>query len=43
MIVKTPKKGGLGLNDALKNICKVAKAMVDNDAALETLKKDVCY
>ena len=43
VIVKTPKKGGLGLNDALKNICKVAKAMVDNDAALETLKKDVCY
>lgn len=44
VIVKTPKKGGLGLNDALKNICKVAKAMADNDAAaLDTLKKSVCY
>ena len=27
MIVKTPKKGGMGLNDSLKNICRVAKAM----------------
>lgn len=44
MIVKTPKKGGLGLNDALKNICKVAKAMADQDEpALEKLKQDVCY
>lgn len=44
MIVKTPKKGGLGLNDALKNICKVAKAMADQDEpAQEKLKQDVCY
>ncbi|NJA15460.1 glycine/betaine/sarcosine/D-proline family reductase selenoprotein B, partial [Clostridioides difficile] len=25
-IVKTPKKGGIGLNDSLNNICKLAKA-----------------
>ena len=42
-IVKTPKKGGLGLNDALKNICKMAKAMVEQDPALEKLKQEVCY
>ena len=24
-IVKTPKKGGMGLNDALKNMCTLAK------------------
>ena len=44
VIVKTPKKGGLGLNDALKNICSVAKAMAKQDGPeLEKLKKDVCY
>ena len=42
-IVKTPKKGGLGLNDALKNICKMAKAMAEQDPALEKLKQEVCY
>ena len=44
VIVKTPRKGGLGLNDALKNICSVAKAMAKQDGPeLEKLKKDVCY
>lgn len=43
LIVKTPKKGGMGLNDSLKNICHVAKAMADGDPGLETLKQKVCF
>lgn len=42
-IVKTPKKGGLGLNDSLKHICQVAKAMADGGTGLEKLKKEVCF
>lgn len=30
-IVQMPKKGGLGLNDALKNICAYAKALADGE------------
>lgn len=41
-IAKTPKKGGLGLNDALKNICRLAKAMVDGEDTAE-LKKQICF
>lgn len=41
-IAKTPKKGGLGLNDALKNMCKLAKAMTDGSDTSE-LKKQICY
>ena len=37
MIVKTPKKGGMGLNDSLKNICRVAKAMAEGSGDLEKL------
>ncbi len=43
MIVKTPKKGGLGLNDSLKNICSVAKAMAENSGDLEKLRQEVCF
>lgn len=43
MIVKTPKKGGMGLNDSLKNICRVAKAMADGNENLEQLKREVCF
>ncbi len=43
MIVKTPKKGGMGLNDSLKHICQVAKAMAEGDPGLEQLKRDVCF
>lgn len=43
MIVKTPKKGGLGLNDSLKNICRVAKAMAENSGDLEKLRQEVCF
>lgn len=41
-IVKTPKKGGLGLNDSLKNICRMAKAMSDG-ADTNELKKQICF
>lgn len=41
-IVKTPKKGGIGLNDSLKNICKLAKAMTDKED-LGSLKEQICY
>lgn len=43
MIVKTPKKGGAGLNDALKNICRVAKAMAEDAPDLGELKREVCF
>ena len=41
-IVKTPKKGGLGLNDSLKNMVLLARAMVDGDDTSE-LKAKVCF
>lgn len=43
LIVKTPKKGGMGLNDSLKHICQVAKALADGDPGLEALKQSVCF
>lgn len=43
MIVETPKKGGMGLNDSLKNICRVAKAMADKSEDLEKLRQEVCF
>lgn len=41
-VVKMPAKGGVGLNEALRNICKLAKALVNNQD-IETLKKEICY
>ncbi|MEJ8737898.1 GrdB-related putative oxidoreductase [Erysipelotrichaceae bacterium HCN-30851] len=41
-VVKMPKKGGTGLNDALRNICRMAKALVNNEE-VESTKKEVCY
>lgn len=41
-IVKTPKKGGLGLNDALKNMCSLAKALADGSST-EELEQKVCF
>ncbi len=38
-IVKTPKKGGTGLSEALKNMCNVAKDMFDN----KNIEDDVCF
>lgn len=43
VIVKTPKKGGMGLNDSLKHICQVAKAMVSEGAVPEPLKQEACF
>ena len=41
-IVKTPKKGGLGLNDSLKNMCRMARALADG-ADIESLKKETSF
>lgn len=41
-IVKTPKKGGVGLNKCLKNICILAEAM-SNKENIEYLKNKLCY
>ncbi|MDE6195905.1 MAG: glycine/betaine/sarcosine/D-proline family reductase selenoprotein B [Erysipelotrichaceae bacterium] len=41
-IVITPKKGGTGLNDALRNMCKLAQAMVEKEDTTQ-LVKDVCF
>lgn len=43
VIVKTPKKGGMGLNDSLKHICQVAKAMAAEGTVPEQLKKEACF
>lgn len=42
LIVKMPKKGGTGLNDALRNILKVAKQVVEK-GDIESIKKAYCY
>lgn len=41
-IVKTPKKGGFGLNDALRNMCILAKAKV-NQEDTTALEKEICF
>lgn len=41
-IIKTPKKGGIGLNEALEAICKLADALVNNKD-ISLIKKDFCY
>lgn len=41
-VVKMPKKGGTGLNEALRNICQIAKALVTNEN-VEEMKQNVCY
>lgn len=42
LIVKMPKKGGTGLNDALRNILYVAKKVVDKDD-IAAAKVKYCY
>lgn len=42
LIVKTPKKGGIGLNESLKNICKMAKKLAENEDILN-LKEEICF
>lgn len=41
-IVETPKKGGMGLNDALKNMCTLAKALADGSST-EELENKFCF
>lgn len=41
-IVETPKKGGMGLNDALKNMCTLAKSLADGED-ITGLKNQFCY
>lgn len=42
LIVKTPKKGGMGLNDSLKNMCRAAKALTDG-SDIKALKEACCF
>lgn len=41
-IVVTPKKGGTGLNDSLRNMCQLAKALADHED-VEALTEKICY
>ncbi len=41
-IVETPKKGGLGLNDALRNMCAMARALADG-ADTSELIHEFCF
>lgn len=41
-IVITPRKGGIGLNDSLDNMCKLAKAMFDK-ADTKELINQICF
>lgn len=41
-IVETPKKGGLGLNDALRSMCTLAKALADG-ADASALIEEFCF
>lgn len=41
-IVITPKKGGMGLNDSLKNMCTLAKALADGKDTSD-LEKTICF
>lgn len=41
-IVETPKKGGFGLNEALKNMCTLAKAKVNNEDTT-ALENNICF
>ncbi|CUO07764.1 GrdB-related putative oxidoreductase [Clostridium disporicum] len=41
-IVKMPKKGGTGLNDSLRNICRLAKKKANGEDVTEYAKQ-ICY
>lgn len=41
-IVKMPKKGGTGLTESLKNICILAKKLVDGED-VNDFSKQICY
>ena len=42
LIVETPKKGGAGLNDSLKNISKAVKKLYDNED-FGIIKEELCF
>lgn len=42
LIVKTPKKGGTGLNDALRNMCLIARALTEG-TDMAQLKRRACF
>ncbi|MFV0394170.1 MAG: GrdB-related putative oxidoreductase [Coprobacillaceae bacterium] len=41
-IIKTPKKGGIGLNHALEGMCILAKKLMDKED-IETIVEKYCY
>lgn len=41
-IVKTPKKGGFGLNDSLRNMCKLAQLIFKGENTKD-LENHICY
>lgn len=42
IVVKTPKKGGIGLNQSMENICKMAVKLAKKEN-VEDLKREVCF
>ncbi|MBY0753906.1 glycine/betaine/sarcosine/D-proline family reductase selenoprotein B [Clostridium sardiniense] len=42
IVVKTPKKGGVGLNQSIENICKMAVKLAKKEN-VEDLKREVCF
>lgn len=42
LIVKTPKKGGIGLNQSIENICELA-IKLGNKEKVHDLKEKVCF
>ena len=42
IVVKTPKKGGIGLNESIENICKMAIKLANNEN-VDELKNKVCF
>ena len=42
IVVKTPKKGGIGLNQSIENICKMAVKLAKKEN-VEDLKREVCF
>lgn len=42
IVVKTPKKGGVGLNQSMENICNMAVKLAKKEN-VEDLKREVCF
>ena len=41
-IIKTPKKGGIGLNESLEGMCVLAKALYQ-EKEIEKIKEKFCF